>query len=122
MGNYGGRVRSANRWTVAVAAVVMQSGFGSLYALIIFRQPLSTHYGTNITNVNVAFFGATLVFGTSTFGAGFLLRHVNPRFVGVAGGVLFGVGVFLSAFAGGSLPLLYLTYGILAAFGGGLGL
>jgi len=117
-----GRVRSANRWTVAVAAVVMQSGFGSLYALSIFRQPLSTHYGTNITNVNVAFFVASLGFGTSTFGPDFLLRHVNPRFVGVAGGVLFGVGVFLSAFAGGSLPLLYLTYGILAAFGGGLGL
>jgi OFA family oxalate/formate antiporter-like MFS transporter len=117
-----GRVRSANRWTVAVAAVVMQSGFGSLYAWSVFRQPLSAHYGTNITNVNVAFFVASLVFGISTFGAGFLLRHVNPRFVGVAGGVLFGVGVFLSAFTGGSLPLLYLTYGILAAFGGGLGL
>jgi MFS transporter, OFA family, oxalate/formate antiporter len=117
-----GRVNSANRWTVAVAAVVMQSGFGSLYAWSVFRQPLSAHYGTNITNVNVAFFVASLVFGISTFGAGFLLRHVNPRFVGVAGGVLFGVGVFLSAFTGGSLPLLYLTYGILAAFGGGLGL
>jgi MFS transporter, OFA family, oxalate/formate antiporter len=117
-----GRVRSANRWTVAVAAVVMQSGFGSLYAWSVFRQPLSAHYGTNITDVNVAFFVASLVFGISTFGAGFLLRHVGPRFVGVAGGVLFGVGVFLSAFTGGSLPLLYLTYGLLAAFGGGLGL
>lgn len=111
-----------NRWTVAVAAVVMQSGFGSLYAWSVFRQPLSAHYGTDITSVNVAFFIASLVFGVSTFGAGFLLRRVGPRGVGVTGGVLFGAGVFLSSFTGYSLPSLYLTYGVLAAFGGGMGL
>jgi MFS transporter, OFA family, oxalate/formate antiporter len=122
MGSRWSRVSVTNRWTVAAAAVVMQSGFGSVYAWSVFRQPLSAHYGTNITNVNVTFFVASLVFAISTFGAGFLLRRVGPRFVGVAGGVLFGVGVFLSAFAGESLSLLYLTYGILAAFGGGLGL
>ena len=111
-----------NRWTVAVAAVIMQSGFGSLYAWSVFRQPLSEYYATNITAVNVAFFVASLVFGVSTFGAGFLLRRTSPRVVGVTGGVLFGVGIFLSAFAGESLPLLYVTYGVVAAAGGGLGL
>ena len=69
------RVSATNRWTVAVAAVIMQSGFGSLYAWSVFRQPLSAHYDTNITAVNVAFFVASLVFGVSTFGAGFLLRR-----------------------------------------------
>jgi OFA family oxalate/formate antiporter-like MFS transporter len=52
---------------------------------------------------------------------GFLLRHIGPRFVGVAGGVIFGTGVFLSAFAEGSLPFLYFAYGVVAAVGGGLG-
>jgi MFS transporter, OFA family, oxalate/formate antiporter len=61
------------------------------------------------------------VFAISTFGAGFLLRRVGPRVVGVAGGVLFGLGVFLSAFTGGSLPLLYVTYGLVAAVGVGMG-
>ena len=116
------RVSLTNRWTVAVAAVIMQSGFGSVYAWSVFRQPLSAHYGTNITNVNLTFFVASLVFAVSTFAAGFLLRRVGPRSIGVTGGVLFGIGIFLSAFAGGSLSLLYVTYGILAAFGGGLGL
>ena len=110
-----------NRWTVAVAAVVMQLGLGSLYAWSVFRWPLSAHYSTSVTGVNVTFFIAILVFGISTFAAGFLLRHVGPRVVGVAGGVLFGVGVFLSAFAEGSLLFLYFTYGVLAAVGGGLG-
>jgi OFA family oxalate/formate antiporter-like MFS transporter len=98
----------------------MQLGFGSLYARSVFRQPLSTHYCAGVTGVNVAFFVAILVYGISLFAAGLLLRHVGPRPVGVAGGILFGVGVFLSSFAGGSLPLLYLTYGIVAAVGGGL--
>jgi MFS transporter, OFA family, oxalate/formate antiporter len=110
-----------NRWTVAFAAVVMQLGLGSLYAWSVFRQPLSAHYSASVTGVNVAFFVAILVFGISTLAAGFLLRHVGPRFVGVAGGVLFGTGVFLSAFAEGSLPFLYFTYGVVAAVGGGLG-
>jgi MFS transporter, OFA family, oxalate/formate antiporter len=110
-----------NRWTVAVAAVVMQLGLGSLYAWSVFRQPLSAHYSASVTGVNVAFFVAILVFGISTLAAGFLLRHVGPRFVGVAGGVLFGTGVFLSAFAEGSLPFLYFAYGVVAAVGGGLG-
>jgi MFS transporter, OFA family, oxalate/formate antiporter len=110
-----------NRWTVAVAAVVMQLGLGSLYAWSVFRQPLSAHYGTGVTGVNVAFFVAILVFGISTLAAGFLLRHVGPRFIGVAGGILFGTGVFLSAFADGGLPFLYFAYGVVAAVGGGLG-
>src|SRR5215204_124276 len=110
-----------NRWKVAVAAMVMQLGLGSLYAWSVFRQPLSAHYGASVTGVNVAFFVAIFVFGISTLVAGFLLRHVGPRFVGVAGGVLFGTGVFLSAFAEGSLSFLYFTYGIVAAVGGGLG-
>ena len=115
------RVSIMNRWTVAVAAVIMQIGLGSLYAWSVFRQPLSAHYEASVTGVNVAFFVAIFVFGISTLAAGFLLRHVGPRFVGVAGGVLFGTGVFLSAFAEGSLPFLYLTYGVVAAVGGGLG-
>jgi MFS transporter, OFA family, oxalate/formate antiporter len=110
-----------NRWSVAVAAVIMQLGLGSLYAWSVFRQSLSAHYGAGVTGVNVTFFVAILVFGISTLAAGFLLRHVGPRLVGVAGGVLFGTGIFLSAFAEGSLPFLYFAYGVVAAVGGGLG-
>ena len=85
MGSGRSRVSITNRWTVAAAAVVMQSGFGSVYAWSVFRQPLSAHYGTNVTSVNITFFIASLVFAISTFAAGFLLRRVGPRFVGIPG-------------------------------------
>ena len=99
----------------------MQAGLGSFYSWSVFREPLSSLYGANITEVNVAFFLASLVFAIAAFGGGLLMRRVGPRVVGVAGGVLYGLGVFLSSFAGESLLVLYLTYGLVVGVGLGLG-
>ena len=60
------------------------------------------------------------MFSFAALGAGFWLRRAGPRVVGVAGGVLYGLGVFLTSFAE-SLPLLYLTYGLVAGIGLGFG-
>jgi len=110
-----------NRWVISGAAVVMQAGLGSFYSWSVFREPLSNLYGANITEVNVAFFLASLVFTIAAFGGGLLMRRVGPRVVGVAGGVLYGLGVFLSSFAGEGLLVLYLTYGLVVGIGLGLG-
>jgi MFS transporter, OFA family, oxalate/formate antiporter len=110
-----------NRWVVAGAAVVMQAGLGSFYSWSVFREPLSDLYGVGITEVNVAFFLASFVFAIAAFGGGLLIRRVGPRAVGVAGGVLYGLGVFLSSFAGESLVVLYLTYGLVVGVGLGFG-
>jgi len=99
----------------------MQAGLGSFYSWSVFREPLSDHYGAGITEVNVAFFLASLVFTIAAFGGGLLMRRVGPRAVGVAGGVLYGLGVFLSSFAGESLVVLYLTYGLVVGVGLGFG-
>jgi len=108
------------RWVVAGASVVVMAGLGSFNAWSVFRQPLSDLYGANVTDVNTAFFFSSLVFGLVASGAALLVGKVGPRAVGVAGGLVYGLGVFLSGFAGGGLSALYLTYGILAAVGLGL--
>ncbi len=105
---------------VAVAAVLMQLGLGAVYAWSIFRVPLSEHYGTGITAVNWAFFLTILLIGFAAFAAGQLMGRVGPRFVGVVGGVSYGVGVALAYFAQSSLVVLYLTYGVIAGIGLGL--
>jgi OFA family oxalate/formate antiporter-like MFS transporter len=110
-----------NRWVVAAAAVIVQAGLGSFYSWSVFREPLSELYGANITEVNVAFFLASFVFTIAAFGGGLLIRRVGPRAVGIAGGLLYGLGVFLSSFAGESLLVLYLTYGVIVGVGLGLG-
>jgi OFA family oxalate/formate antiporter-like MFS transporter len=109
-----------NRWLVAVASVVMMAGLGSFNAWSVFRRPLSELYGANVTAVNTAFFVSSLVFGLVACGSALLVGRTGPRLVGVTGALLYGFGVFFSGFAGGSLPLLYLTYGLVAAFGLGL--
>jgi MFS transporter, OFA family, oxalate/formate antiporter len=109
-----------NRWLVAAASVVMMAGLGSFNAWSVFRRPLSELYGANVTDVNTAFFVSSLVFGLVASGSALLVGRAGPRLVGVTGAIIYGFGVFLSSFAGGSLPLLYLTYGLVAAVGLGL--
>ena len=109
-----------NRWVVAAASVVMMAGLGSFNAWSVFRRPLSELYGANVTDVNTAFFVSSLVFGLVASASALLVGRVGPRTVGVTGAVVYGLGVFLSSFAGGSLPSLYLTYGLVAAVGLGL--
>ena len=109
-----------NRWLVAVASVVMMAGLGSFNAWSVFRRPLSDLYGANVTDVNTAFFVSSLVFGLMASGSAILVGKVGPRAVGVTGALLYGLGVFLSGFAGGGLSSLYLTYGLVAAVGLGL--
>jgi len=114
-------LKHPNRWVVAAAAVIMQAGLGSFYAWSVFREPLSSLYGASVTSVNVTFFIAALMVGFAAFGGGLLVRRIGPRVVGVAGGVLYGLGVFLASFAEGNLSILYLTYGLIAGTGVGLG-
>src|SRR5215216_465307 len=110
-----------NRWLVAAATVVvMMAGLGSFNAWSVFRRPLSELYGANVTDVNTAFFVSSLVFGLVASGSALLIVRVGPRVVGLTGALLYGLGVFLSSFAEGSLSLLYLTYGLVAAVGLGL--
>jgi OFA family oxalate/formate antiporter-like MFS transporter len=105
---------------VAAASVVMMAGLGSFNAWSVFRRPLSEFYGANVTDVNTAFFVSSLVFGLVASGSALLVGKVGPRAVGVTGALVYGLGVFLSSFAGESLSLLYLTYGLVAAVGLGL--
>ncbi|HEV2743166.1 MAG TPA: MFS transporter, partial [Rubrobacter sp.] len=109
-----------NRWVVAAASVVMMAGLGSFNAWSVFRRPLSELYGASVTDVNMAFFVSSLIFGLVASGSALLVGRVGPRAIGVTGAVVYGAGVFLGGFAGESLSLLYLTYGLVAAVGLGL--
>src|SRR5215211_4014738 len=99
----------------------MQLGLGAVYAWSVFREPLSNHYGTGITEVNVAFFLAILLIGFAAFVGGRWMQRSGPRIVAITGGVFYGVGVFLAWFAGANVVILWLTYGLLAGIGLGLG-
>ncbi len=112
---------TTNRWIVAAAGVVMQVALGAVYAWSVFRTPLTRAYGWTISEVTLAFTIAIFVLGFAAFLGGQWMRRAGPRTVALAAGVCYGLGVFLTSFAGDRLWLLYLSYGLLAGLGLGLG-
>ena len=99
----------------------MQLALGAVYAWSVFRVPLSEAYGVEVSPVNLAFTITIFVLGFAAFAGGIWMGRVGPRTVAITSGVLYGLGIFLAGYAGSSLTLLYLTYGVLAGAGIGLG-
>ena len=110
-----------NRWLIAAAGVAMQVALGAVYAWSVFRIPLTQAYGWTIPQVTLAFTIAMFVLGFAAFGGGQWMRRVGPRRVALAAGVLYGLGVFLTSFAGNRLWWLYGSYGLIGGVGLGLG-
>lgn len=111
----------ANRWLIAAAGVVMQIALGAVYAWSVFRIPLTREYGWTVPQVTLAFTIAIFVLGFAAFCGGQWMRHAGPRRVALAAGVCYGLGVFLTSFAGNRLWWLYGSYGLLGGIGLGLG-
>lgn len=111
-----------NRWIIAIAGIVMQMALGAVYAWSVYRVPLSEAYGgASVSAVNTTFSISILALGFAAFFGGLWMGRSGPRIVALAAGVLYGAGIFLSSFAGSSLFILYLTYGLMAGIGIGLG-
>jgi OFA family oxalate/formate antiporter-like MFS transporter len=99
----------------------MQVALGAVYAWSVFRDPLSQQYGASVTATNITFSITILALGFAAFFGGLWMGRSGPRIVAITAGVLYGAGIFLASFAGNSLTLLYLTYGLLGGIGIGLG-
>ncbi len=111
------------RWWIAVAAVIMQLCLGTVYAWSVFKTPLKTAHGWGETATQVTFMICIGVIGIAAAFGGLLVDKRGPRFVATIGGILFGLGTILAGFADqiGSLPLLYLSFGLVAGLGNGFG-
>jgi OFA family oxalate/formate antiporter-like MFS transporter len=110
-----------NRWRIAAAGVAMQVALGAVYAWSVFRVPLSEHFGTSVSSVNLIFSLSILFLGFAAYFGGLWMGKSGPRRVGMAAGVLYGLGIILTSVSSSSIVLLYLTYGVLAGVGIGLG-
>src|SRR3954465_13452233 len=114
-------VPETNRWSIAVAGVIIQIALGAVYAWSVFRIPLTKEFGWTISQVTLAFTIAILTLGFASFVGGLWMRRSGPRSVAIAAGIFYGAGIFLASFSGEHLWWLYFSYGILAGIGLGLG-
>ncbi len=108
------------RWLSLVGGILGSTTCGLLlYAFSVFIKPLRAQFGWTTAEVALAYAICCLIFGLMTFPAGRLSDRYGPRIVVVIGGILLGVGFFLTSTITTKYQL-YLYYGVIAGLGGGL--
>ena len=108
------------RWIPLLGGLLGSTTCGLLlYAFSVFIKPLRAQFGWTASEVSLAYAIAVLIFGLMTFPAGKLSDKFGPRPVVVIGGAIVGIGFFLTSTIETKYQL-YLYYGLIAGFGGGL--
>jgi OFA family oxalate/formate antiporter-like MFS transporter len=74
-----------------------------------------------VSTVNVAFTLTIVFLGLSAYFGGLWMAKAGPRKVAITAGLLYGAGVILASLSSSSVALLYVTYGVVAGTGIGLG-
>ena len=109
-----------NRWLPVVGGVMMNMALGMFYGMSVFMLPLEKEFGWTraqtswVTTIGLALIAVWYVI------AGFIQDRRGPRPVAVIGGLLFSLGFFLASYTR-SLPMFYLTAGVIAGTGSGFG-
>lgn len=113
-------VKAMPRWIPLLLGLLSSTTCGMLlYAWSVFIKPLNAEFGWTRAEIAMAFAICCLVFGLMTFPAGRWSDKVGPRNVVMTGGLILGIGFVLSGFIQSKLQL-YITYGLIAGFGGGM--
>ncbi|OCA86140.1 MFS transporter [Bacillus sp. FJAT-27225] len=112
-----------NRWLIAASAVGIHISIGSVYAWSNFTNPLMEQFGWTAKQVQFTFSLAILFLGLSAAFLGHFVEKHGPKKAGLLAAAFFGAGIIGSGLAVnlGSLPLLYITYGVLGGIGLGVG-
>lgn len=113
----------SKRWLIAIAAIVIQLCLGTVYAWSVFKIPLMKMHGWDGKTVQLTFMILMGIIGLAAAFGGTLVDKKGPRFVATIGGMLFGLGTLIAGYADqtGSIALLYLGFGVIAALGNGFG-
>jgi len=116
-------ILTKKRWLVLAASCLINLCIGSLYAWSVFASPMAAYLsrvtGSEITSLAIIFTVANAVGPITMISGGFINDKLGPKWVILAGGLLFGSGMILSGFAK-SVPTLMLTYGLGVGLGVGL--
>lgn len=111
--------KTPNRWLILGASIVTNLSLGAGYAWSVFQKALletNADKGWVISQTSLAFSisFAMVPLGMILFGP--KVDKFGPKKFVFLGGLLFGIGMFLTGFAT-TIPVLYLTYGLLLGLG-----
>lgn len=111
--------KTPNRWLILAAAILTNLSLGAGYAWSVFQKALleaNADQGWIQSQTSLAFSisFAMVPIGMILFGP--KVDALGPKKFVFLGGLLFGAGMFATGFAS-SLPVLYLTYGVVLGLG-----
>ncbi|MGM0418904.1 MAG: L-lactate MFS transporter [Thermodesulfobacteriota bacterium] len=105
-----------NRWIILLAAVIMNLCIGSAYAWSVFQKPLMSMFDWTTTQASLAFTINLSLVPFAMIVAGKIQDKKGPKLVTFVGGLIFGLGIYLTGKVS-SVLTLYLTYGVLGGVG-----
>lgn len=111
--------KTPNRWLILGAAIITNLCLGAGYAWSVFQSALlevnaPLNWTQSQTSVAFSISFAMVPVGMIIFGP--KVDRQGPKKFVFLGGILFGLGMFLTGFAK-TLPILYLTYGLILGLG-----
>jgi len=121
MSNVATSTSTSNRWIIAIAAFAMQLALGAVYAWSTMLPAVIKVYGTSRPVANANFSIILAVLGITAGFGGYLNSRFGPRVIATVAGILYGIGTILSSFAAPNPIILYITDGLIAGVGLGLG-
>ena len=112
-----------NRWLIALAGIFIHLSIGSAYAWSIFSNPIQSASTWSESQISFAFSLAIFCLGFSAAFMGRITDKHGPRLTGTISAIFFGAGIALTGWAISvqSLPMLYLSYGLIGGIGLGTG-
>ncbi|HCM88893.1 MULTISPECIES: OFA family MFS transporter [Vagococcus] len=111
--------KGINRWAVLYASTAVLLCTGAVYAFSVLAGPLSAAKGWSMEEVMLAFTINAAIAPIPMILGGFMTDKGLAKWVIVSGGLLFGIGFFLTGIVN-STTMLYLTYGLIGGLGQGL--
>ncbi|MDX9753923.1 MAG: MFS transporter [bacterium] len=105
------------RYLILFASILSQMGLGGIYAWSAFSPALRAEHGIGDGEAGTIFGVCIASFTMSMVGAGMLQQRIGPRWVGMMGGALFGLGWWIASRSGGNFWLLLLGVGVVAGIG-----
>jgi OFA family oxalate/formate antiporter-like MFS transporter len=106
-------------WIVVLAGLAISLVLGTLYAWGVMAKALVQQWQWSKMDASLPFAIATAVFAVTMVFAGRMQDIFGPRLVAILGGVMFGLGLTLSAFTTSPL-IMMLTFGVCGGMGIGL--
>ncbi len=111
------------RWLILVMCIVVNMCQGGAYAFSVFKKPLAAVLGLTKeaapAQLGLAFSLMLAMLPVGMLLSGKIVDKKGPKAVVLVGGIILGIGFFLSGFSS-SLLWLYMTMGVMTSIGSGM--